>query len=167
MNPSDQRLLELYPHAESDLADQSGLAHDALKATRAEILRRGTDWELVKGRVRYTQAAMSRTLSYLKICDEAPAAEPPPPGPAAAAHSAPNPAGQKITAAAGELRELVVTKRCAPNRRMVLATLEGAEQRVKVRDNINLIAGMKMQCRLIQGNLWDLAQRLPRWRGRW
>lgn len=166
MNPSDQRLLELYPHAESDLADQSGLAHDALKATRAEILRRGTDWELVKGRVRYTHAAMSRTLTYLKICDEAPPAELPPAGPAAAAHSAPNPPGKK-NPAVGDVRELTCTKRCAPNRRMVLATLEGAEQRVKVRDNNNLVAGMKMQCRLIQGNLWDLAQRLPRWRGRW
>jgi hypothetical protein len=67
----------------------------------------------------------------------------------------------------GEVRELVCLRTYALNKRIVLAKFGAAEVRVRVRDSANLTAGLTMQCRFLSADLWELAQRLPRWRGKW
>lgn len=166
-NPDEQITLEQYPHAEQEMAAALGLAHTTLKAQRREVLKRGEDWELVKNCVHYTGAGRAKVLAALKISDPEGDA-PPPPAAAPEPDSPPNNPPEKIAPGIpGAMAVLICTKACHPNHRMVLATLEGKPQRVRVRDNQHFIAGMKMECRFVQDNLWDLAQRLPRWRGRW
>lgn len=163
---------ETYPIAEREIADALGIAHAALKVARNEVLTRGSDWDMLKGHVCYTVDARRRVLAHLKIAiDEPPPATPPPPRPADSAPNDPQnippgpppPPPLKL----GDVRELVCTRRCHPNTRLLEASLGNAAQRVRVRNNLNFVVGMKLQCRFVQGNLWDLAQRLPRWRGRW
>jgi hypothetical protein len=40
-------------------------------------------------------------------------------------------------------------------------------QRVRVRSSENFIPGMVLRARRVDGDLWELCGRCPRWRGRW
>ena len=145
---------------ERDLAQQLGLSLDQLAETRKASLKHGVAWKLVSGSVCYSEAGQAQLFGLLKISSETPFS----PAPAQpAVDSAPNaPAGLS----AGDVRELVCVRRYSINFRILVAKLDGKEQRVRVRDSRNFTAGMKLQCRFVQDDLWDLAQRLPRWRGR-
>lgn len=62
-----------FPHAERDLATQYGLAHEHLKALRAEHLKRGTDWELIKSVLCYSDLGRRKISLLLKISGDLPA----------------------------------------------------------------------------------------------
>lgn len=171
-----------YPHQERELAAAAGLSQDDLKKIRRRLLTRGRDFDTVGGFVCYTAAAAVAIWHEVGL-DLAGAPRPadsatnnPPEEKISAADEAPSPAAEPappsaaaeaVPPAAGDLRELVCVKRFFPNTRLLGATYLGQTVRVKVRDNKNFVAGMKLQCRLEQGDLWVLAQRLPRWRGKW
>jgi hypothetical protein len=71
----------VFAHRESDLAETMDIAPEALKRARGKHLRRGLDWNLILGKVWYSDGARQRILEVL-----APAREPA----AAAVNSAPN-----------------------------------------------------------------------------
>jgi len=70
----------VFAHRESDLAETMDIAPEALKRARGKHLRRGLDWNLILGKVWYSDGARQRILEVL-----APGREP-----AAVADSAPN-----------------------------------------------------------------------------
>jgi hypothetical protein len=123
-------------------------------------------------------AQLAHTLTHSAPKNSSEPASPPvplaPPGPSA-------PGGQPaaVTPAAsptppdlgpprpGDQRELVCVRTYPLNRRIVLATLGTAEVRVRLRDSANLRPGMRLTCRFLQADLWELATRCPRFPGKW
>lgn len=154
---------DTFEHSEGDLTAQLGLARGVVRAVRSESLEQGTDWKHVRGAVRYSEAGWAKLLLLLKI--SAPAARPPTPA------AAPEIAGGIATVTQlfpGAQRQLVVAKIYKANPRIVCATFARPhDARVRVKSSANLVPGMAMACAWIEGDLWQLAQRLPRWRGKW
>lgn len=158
---------EQYVHAEADLTSELGLARADVREVRSTQLEREIDWKHVRGAVRYTASGWAKLRSLLKISVGATPAAPDlapknsdelaPPVPAAAAPPAPT---------AGEVRELVMV-RTWRNPRIVQARLGAVLVRVRVRDNAKLTVGMVMRCALVDADLWELAQPLPKRRGKW
>lgn len=155
---------------EAELSEQLGVNRAQLRTVRTTDLERGSDWNHVAGAIQYTKAGLEKVLRLLKISRPAP---PAPAAPPPAEHSAPKnppeagtPAAPPAPPAPGDVRELVMLQ-TFHNPRIVLARLGDAEVRVRVKDSAKLIRGMKMKCRLLQGDLWSLAQPLPRRRGKW
>lgn len=146
---------DLFAHAEADLVKTLGLSADALKATRKK-LKRGADWDVVRGFIRYSSDGRSKLFLALKI--------------PAAGEPAPTPDEKKETDGPlqpGARRELVCVRTFALNKRIVYAKFGDAPQRVRLKDSANLRPGMTMTCALVRDDLWELAQRLPRWPGKW
>lgn len=68
----------------------------------------------------------------------------------------------------GSLESLTCFKLYSRNTKIVEAkTAAGELVLVRVRENKNLRPGMVMKCRFAGTRIWELAQRLPRYRGRW
>ena len=175
-----------FPHSERALVVTMGLTQKAIRAVRADSLKRNEDWDVIGGEVRYSDQGKERLHAFLKISPEAP-----PPAEAAqpglltrmigALKKSPEPEAEAVEegpaeepAAApparelGAIEELKCTKCYKPNKLIVEATTGSGESAlVRVRDNTNLQPGMLMKCRFTGGRLWELAQRLPRQRGRW
>lgn len=175
-----------YPHAEHALAAELGLAQKDLRDVRGD-LERGADWQHVGKEVRYSATGRARLLEALKIT---PAAAPEDSAPKNSAGPGPVPSTPPATpvppelaaaraqllgvlhlaaaqAAPADVAELIVVRVYPLNRRIVLAARDGARVRVRVPNSKNLVPGMAMKCRHRDGDLWELAQRLPRWRGKW
>lgn len=157
--------------AEAALADELGLPQKNLRAVRTGELTRGEHWQHVANEVRYSEDGRARLFGALNLAPPAGylapknPAEPPPAGsngtgPAAAAAAAAPPRH-------GDVRELVCIRLFPLNKRILAAKLGGLEVRVRVADNRNITLGMALRCRLIGGDLWELARPLPRWRGKW
>lgn len=156
-----------FVHQERALAESLGLAQKDLRSVRTDELTRGTDWQTVRGEVCYSQTGHARLLALLKVSTSATAPE---------AHSAPKNSAEPTPPPAetppdpapadAAVRPLECVRTFPLNRRIVQARCDGQLVRVRVRDSANFTTGMTMLCRLIDGDLWELAQRLPRWRGK-
>ena len=176
---------DAFPHAERAVTAKLGITPKDLRGIRTASLTRGDDWEVVGNSVHYSSAGLGRLATLLKVpVDGAATAQPEPEkistepgaGPAAEpplleeADPAPTPAasGGPAGRAAGAIEDLVCLKCYRPNRQIVEArTGAGEEVLVRVRDNTNLRPGMTMKCRFAGTRIWELAQRLPRRRGKW
>lgn len=81
------------------------------------------------------------------------------------------PVTEKTPAAAVQVpppTERFTVLKLVPNRHLLLASdALGSTVRVRVRDNTNFMPEMVIQVRLIQGDLYELVGRGPRYRGRW
>lgn len=156
-------------HAERDISTELGVSHKALRVTRADELDRDSDWTMVAGEVRYSEAGKARLLSLLKI-------SPVLPPPIAETVSGSPPVGLEKNSEAepvgarkpGDIENLTCFKCYSPNRRILEAKTSSDELvLVRIKDNRNLRPGMIMKCRFAEGRMWELAQRLPRFRGKW
>lgn len=67
----------------------------------------------------------------------------------------------------GEERELQFVRSYPLNKRILLARLGALEVRVRVACSDNFRTGMTLKARLVGADLWELAQRAPRWPGKW
>ncbi len=151
---------EPFPHAEAELGTRLGLGEKNLRQLRAEVLKRGVDWDLVKGGVCLPQTGLGRLLEATGL----PASTPVLAEVTAASATQAAPSARQI----GAQEELVCFKCYKLNRRMLEAkTAAGDLVLVSVRDNSNFLPGMTMKCRFAGTRVWELAQRLPRHRGRW
>lgn len=157
---------------EQDVAASFGVPQKKIAAVRVGGLVRGADWQHAGGAVRYSEEGLAKLYAALKV-------------PPAADHSAPNgqdpaPAGAPETSPAesastalvrlplqaGDVHELVVTRTFAHNRRIIDAVRGTTIVRVRVNDSVKLRPGMTLKCAFLQGDLWELAERLPRWPGK-
>lgn len=170
----------VFVHAERELAAQFGLAHESVKAARVEHLKRGLDWDLVKGLVCYGDAGVAKVKVALKIAfDPVPSAPPAPdsapndgppdefPGTLStfAKDPPPTPAKNYAPPEAGERRALMCVG-TVRNKRIVKARDGDQEAWIRVRDSKNFRAGMTILATYVAGEQWDLVGRLPRWPGK-
>lgn len=88
----------------------------------------------------------------------APAAPPPPP-------AAP-PAEPALDLADPSVVNVTVTRCYALNRHLVSGTIDTKEVRVRVKSNLKLRPGMVLRCTHDTEDLYELAERLPRWVGK-
>jgi len=63
--------------------------------------------------------------------------------------------------------EMIVHRADWLNSRIITALLGGVQQRVNVTSSKNFVRGMRIKARRIEGDLWQLQGRCPRYRGRW
>ena len=172
-------------HPEAALADTLGLPRKKISALRGSALVRGEHWQHTGGEVRYSDAGRALLLTGLGVTASAPAADSPPNTPPPAPPPAdppgappavppptppvgPTPPTPEPPPKPGDEANLEVIRTYPLNRRIVLARLaDGREACVRVRDSGHLLAGMTMRCRFVAAGRWDLAQRLPRWKGKW
>lgn len=171
----------LFLHAERDLAEALGIPQKKLRSVRQDDLTVDRDWATVGGEVRYSEDGRAALLAALKITPPAehsapknsPGDVPPPPRaePDGGEHGfalAPGTLAALLRPAPGTPEDLVCVKCYAPNRRMLEAKRKNGDAvLVRVKDNRNLKPGMTMKCRFAEGRMWELAQRLPRWPGKW
>ncbi len=139
---------------EAEIVTSLGLARALVREVRGADLIRGQDWQHVQGTVRYSTAGRDRLLARLNVVLTKKKSE----GADASVHPlAPEP---------GDHRELICEKK-PRNRRIVFARLGDALVRVRVKDSTRILPGMTLRCAFVQADLWELAQPLPRSRGRW
>jgi len=150
-----------FQHSEAELCTRLGISDKQLRQLRTDRLRRGVDWELVTGKVRLSQEGLERLIESMAFqATSAMVADfLTPPVPVEAAQN-----GRRV----GGHEELVCFK-CYKINRLMLEAKTAADELVlvRVRDNSNFQPGMKMKCRYTGTRVWELAQRLPRYRGRW
>jgi hypothetical protein len=171
-----------FAHSESALVSSLGLPRKKISALRGSALVRGVDWAHTAGEVRYSDAGRAKLHELLAI-----------PAPAVAEDLAPkdptsppfygvlNSAEDLATALAplppddppdhpprpGEIRVLVCVRTYPLNRRVVQARLGETLVRVRMRTSEHFVPAMELKARFVGADLWELAQRLPRWKGKW
>ncbi len=135
-----------FRYQEKHLTKIIGVNRRELTKIRKSLVQ-GGHWILNSGAVSYSQSGVKRLLSALELPYEKlpPFLIPPQPG---------------------EAREMIVT-RVYRNRKLIGAELDGQLQRIRVQSNKNFRRGMKIPTRHINGDIWELARRCPRWPGRW
>lgn len=172
-------------HPERTLLASLGLPQKKVRELRASALVRGLDWQHLRNEVLYSAAGRAKLLAALHVDLPPPPAAPPLPPPdlqqaraalvrVLADYSAPKKIAELAPTAAadpaaplapGDVHPLLVLRTYARNRRIILASHAGGEARVRVKDSRKLRPGMSLKCSYIGGDLWELAQRLPRWPG--
>lgn len=166
------------------LPGRIGVSRTRLTGFRDEKLRRGVDWELVDGVCLLTQdgalalAEAAGAFLAQKAGSDAPAEEKPghepspgPDGPLPTAEGcAPEGcAGAELTAPEPKTApvDLTVT-RLTMNGRILLATDgRGATYRVRVKDATKFVPRMVIPCRHVAADVYELAVRMPRQKGKW
>jgi hypothetical protein len=166
---------------EQDLAETLGVARETLRDMRQKELRKGEHWRLEGGQVVLSAAGEAKIRARIGLAAAPGAGE-------ADGMPAPAPAGS--ASLAGKQTARVRVCRMFRNPRVVGAALGcrllgencvhlrrcpeqmaeakcGTMVRLKMRTAQKLRPGMDCMARQIGGDLWELAQRLPRWPGRW
>ena len=150
-----------------------------MKDLRARLLVRGEDYDLEGGLIAYTEEARQRVETEVlgsaqSAATLTQAAAPlPSEGAAEGGDSSPTPVdtpeglpGDELPRSEG-VQSAVVVKAYAKNRRLLAVTIADTAMRVRVKNNQNFVKGMVIPVRHVNGDLYELARRCPRWRGRW
>jgi len=171
---------------ESHLTGRWGVARETLRETRQRVLEEGRDWRTVANRVVLTGEGVRKLQAALGIpvedAENGQKAAPTAPASAGAAETGKGRekalggdllvgdgpftgAVSEKNAAAARLRVM----RLVRNPRVVLARrLDGGEVlRLRVRDNGKYRPGMEVPARQVQGDLYEVVGRGPRWVGKW
>lgn len=131
------------------------------QSARIKFLKNGVDWLNKNNQIFYTIPGLKKAMHHIGVPNKEAlmivgeltkeAIVPPPELP---------PVSER------RLADLTVLRTCR-NTKIIIAELDGVEQRIKVKSSQNFIKGMIAPCRHIKENLWELTKRCPRWRGRW
>ncbi|MBM4165239.1 MAG: hypothetical protein FJ222_12485 [Lentisphaerae bacterium] len=161
----------MYVHVEREVAEKLGLSRATIRAVREKVLVRGRDYDLEGGAVKYTDAGLQRVELEVGAKTAAPSTTPSPAENrrGGEGQDSPPPASK---APEGTLRDdfspqEAVVVRGFRNLRLIQAEIAGRLVRVRVRNSVNFVKGMRIPVRLLNGDLYELARRCPRWRGRW
>jgi hypothetical protein len=149
-----------------------GICRNEARRIRKSILVEGVEWSNATGKVLWTDAALKKAREHLL---KTPHSEPQAPAVSSAEKTAadsnsptcavPDPATAETVITEPEMVLVKMVRRVA-NPNIVLGEAAGAVVRVRVRSAEKLTPGMEMPCRHIDGDLYELACRCPRWRGR-
>jgi len=74
---------------------------------------------------------------------------------------------KKTGGAGGPIAAVATVAKVTRNPRILMATVDGREVRVRVRKSLNFVPGMPMDVIYEKNDLWAYVGRLPRWRGRY
>lgn len=155
-------------HFETKAAYALGLNRDEMRGFRQQYLTEGVHWMPVKKRIYLTQEGLDLILQKKALPRPASSLESA--GPGNVTHGAP--ARQLLLKAPFE-GELIAWNAPA-NERILLCIFPQDDLRnpqtivrVRVRTNRNFVQGMKVRARHMEGDLYDMAGNLPRWRGKY
>lgn len=149
---------------EGQLSAELGLARPKVRALRTDELVHGTDWKSIGGLVRYSRAGWEKLRRSVGLAAGEPAAPPPAPAKDLAPKKA---VGQPPPLQHGDVHDLVVVRIYPVNRKILLARLGNSEVRVRVGSNQKFMPGMVLPAKFLEADLWELARRAPRYRGKW
>lgn len=139
-------------YAEAAIALTVGLTRDEIRTARDRNLEKNVDWQMHGRQVVWTQAGLNNAIDL----DLVPSAD-----------YAIAIVDEKKLPGVPDLQELQV-KRVYPNPRLLLATLpNGDEVRVQVKTNLNFRPRMMIKARCVEGTLYQLVGRCPRYPGRY
>ncbi len=168
---------------ETRLAEALGVARKTLRDVRSEHMEQAVHFgydEAQGGAVVYSQAGIEAALGHLGISSEkialliphAPPGEPAPAAQPAETDSAANDDApeadpeQPLDLARPPLVEITVERCFATNRRIITGTLGTDEVRVRVKNSEKLRRGMVLRCTHAEDDIYELAERLPRFVGK-
>lgn len=151
----------VWKYGEKQVAELVGVDRKMLRHARATRLRAHSDWLVEDGLVTYSESGLVRVLKMLAGMELVGSHTPRVFfGRSLEAIKACCDLNNPLSSGSGTERYLEVVKRYK-NRHMMEASLDGAVQRVQVRDNANFSEGLWIPCELIQGNLWRFTGRCP------
>lgn len=148
---------EMFPLPEIHVCRTLGLNRDEVRRLRGNLLKKGTDWELVKNRVCYSHEALAKVRGNLGV-SPAVSGEKTQDG---ANAEAPQPVQEELT-------EIVTLRTRNENKRILVGhfSADGPEPKnwvhIRVRDNTRYRPGMRLQCRHVQGKVYVHVGRIPR-----
>jgi hypothetical protein len=159
-------------YAERNVAAEIGLTGEAIRELRAKHLTKDEDWALERGLVRYTKKGREKILAAVLIPPtDAPSAPPSKPEADEATETpAPGPRGAWTLLEDQRPWMPATVEQRYHNKKVFVARLEVEPftiVTVRVRDSEKFTVGMRVPIRAIEGNLYELASRLPRWPGKW
>jgi hypothetical protein len=137
---------------EDELAEKIGVRLDALRDARSQlpdefVKKEGRRWMVSPAGAERLAAAFADTPAVLTLETEK------------------KDAGDDLDAA-DDLFD-VVAKKIPANPHLVLGEWMGQPVRVRVKDSKKFVPGMRMKCRLVEGDIMALVGRGPRFKGRW
>jgi hypothetical protein len=151
--------------AENRLPVRFGLPRSLIRKARKEFAR-DIDWKIVSNRVVWDSRCLQKLAERVsQLAQEArPVAGKGPDSlktvrPVSEAYSAP------LLSEPEEVSAVVVSRPL--NRRIVVAMLGVEIVRIRVRDNSHFMKGMECQVRRVEGDIYELCGRAPRYRGKW
>lgn len=136
---------------ESEQTGKFGCTQEALHAARAELLVEGKDFVRWKRRVCLSDAGMLKLWLSFGL----------------PAGDAPTVAGDAKDEKKQALHILTVHPRKTLNPHVIQALLDGKLCRVRVKTKINFRPSMKVSCRHIGGDLYELVGNCPRFPGKY
>lgn len=158
-------------YGEERLAARLGVSRELLRTFRDENLTEGQQWTMAGREVAYSEAGVRMLLTHLG----ARLREKRPQGPGgltiqglleeARLEDATEAVDEKK--AAGPVEDELTVQALTRNGQIVMATRGEELVRVRVRESRHFVPGMRMTCRHLQADLWELVGRCPRFRGRW
>lgn len=138
---------------ESVVADELGVQREVLRRLRVEKLKKGRDWHFEKRAVKLSEGAVRLLLAEMGVSE----------GETVKLLNRCNEAGGREKKGGGEL----VVRNFYRNRRIIGAEYEGELVRVRVRDSSRFIKGAVIECKHVDGTLWEFCGRIPRSKRNW
>lgn len=159
---------------EKDLCERIGINRDIFREFRLKHLTEYADWEINAGQVFLSEDAAKKTLRHieLQITQDTPQ-DMSSSGKASTHPSEPLMGALKQSALFPDEKRQVSLMVCTLYRNpRIIGALNPEDPdkkvlRVRVKNSKNFIKGMKIPCRHVKNDLWDLVGRCPRSRGRW
>ena len=152
-----------FDHDEEAVAVELGIDRERIHALRAKgSLLEGSDWVKKGGRVRLSAVGLAKAMTILAV-----------PSPVSTEIRAPAVAtaaerGKKTPLALlGDGTVEIVFVRGARSPHMAIGTYGGAQVTIRLKTWTKLRRGMVMRCRQVGPNFYELAQKCPRYAGRW
>lgn len=157
-------------YAERNVAAEIGLTSETIRELRAKHLTKDEDWALERGLVRYTKKGREKILAAVLIPPADAPSAPPTAADEATVTPAPGPGGAWTLLEDQRPWMPATVEQRYHNKKVFVARLEVEPftiVTVRVRDSEKFTVGMRVPIRAIEGNLYELASRLPRWSGKW
>ena len=158
---------------EKEIAEELGVPLDAVAEQRAKHLVRGQDYDRVGHFIAYAAAAKETILAVFRVPPEKAAVDQDKKKaaevgtPTAEPANAEAGAGGEPTVQTEPEAVLAVVSALYRNTRLVGATIGINEIRVRVRNSRNFVRGMEIPVRHVRDDVYELARRAPRFRGKW
>jgi hypothetical protein len=160
------RSQNFFTASEKNLVSLLGVPRAELRRLRMELIE-GEDWTMAGNTVRYSESGIKKTRAALELPQEAASNKIPVNQPAMSAEAADGPVPIESAPIKNPAEKTFRVRQTVANHKILLATDGVSQIRVRVHSSVNFLPGMAIPCRHIKDDLWELARRCPRWRGRW
>jgi len=163
---------DTFQFCEKDLAAQMGIPRATLKEIRDTQMTKGEHWDMVSMRICLSRAGVDLAATFVGLLDS----EKDPrllldPDDTETVQADPPDHNQHLmlpaSSSSGNVR-IGKVSRITKNTRIILVESLGETVRMRVRHNGKFLPGMEVPMKLIEEpDLYELARKAPRWRGKW